>query len=95
MYILLFKVENVRTESTLFVSYAPPHKSVTAKTLSRWMSCILANGGVDTSQWGQHAVRAAGAAHLRKSGLSAREICARADWSLCSSTYKTFYERYI
>ena len=89
------QIESFRSGSSLFVSFASPFKSVHPKTLSRWISIVLTEGGVDTSQWKSHSVRSAGASHLRSSGLSAKQICNRADWSLCSGTYKRFYERYI
>ena len=59
------------------------------------MTLVMAGGGVDTSLWGAHSVRAAGAAELRRRGFSLKDICARADWSLTSSTYRTFYEKYL
>ena len=91
----MLQVESIRADPDLFVSFVPPHRRVHSKTLSRWMRDILAAGGVDTNTWAPHSVRAAGAASLRSSGQSLYSICKRADWSLCSRTYKTFYERYI
>ena len=40
-----------------------PHKSVTSKTLSRWVREVLGAAGIDTSQWDPHSTRAASAAH--------------------------------
>ena len=91
-----FQVECLRADTDrLFVSFVPPHKKVATKTLARWMSLLLAGGGVDTSKWRCHSVRAAGAANLRLRGFSLKEICAKANWSLGSGTYKLFYERYF
>ena len=83
-------------QKSFFVSYVTPHKSVTSRTLSRWMKCVLTNAGVDTSLWDPHAVRAASSAH--HSGvrnLDLGQICRLADWSLRSGVYKKFYVRYV
>ena len=89
-------MESLRADmDVLFVSFASPHKKVSTKTFSRWMSMILAGGGVDTNKWKCHSVRAAGAAHLRLRGFSLKQICLKADWSLSSGTYRQFYERYF
>ena len=72
-----------------------PYKVVKPKTLARWMTEVIKEGGVDTSQWQQHAARAASAAYHREvRGLSSRQICNLADWSSVSSTYQKFYKRY-
>ena len=73
----------------------PPHDSVGAKTLARWTTDVLKNGGVDITMWQQHSIRAAGAAHHRKSGLTAEDICELANWSHTSGTYKKYYERFV
>ena len=93
----MLQVENLRpsSSSTIFVSYVRPHKSVSSKTLSRWMTAILTLGGVDTSVFQQHSARAAAAALHRSRGLTVRQLCVLADWSLCSNTFRKFYERYI
>ena len=78
-----------------FVATVPPHKPVSSKMLARWMTAVLQGGGVDTSVWKQHSSRSAGAAHHREvRGLSYKDLCAMADWSLCSATYTCFYKRY-
>ena len=92
----LFQVEGLRADpDALFVSFVNPHKKVSTKTMARWMTLVLAGGGVDTSVWKSHSVRSAGAASLRLRGLSLQEICSRADWSLSSRTYQQFYQRYF
>ena len=90
------QVESLRaSSSSFFVSYVPPYKPVGSRTLARWMTTILASAGVDVTVFGQHSSRAASANLLRQRGLTLKQICALADWSLCSGTYKMFYERYL
>ena len=89
----MLQVDNLRPSSSfnVFVSFVKPHKSVSSKTLARWMTTILALGGVDTSVYQQHSSRAASAALHRGRGLTYRQLCVLADWSLCSNTFKKFY----
>ena len=43
-----FQVSEIRGDKrTLFVLYVKPHKSVTAKTLARWMKVVLMDAEVD------------------------------------------------
>ena len=86
----------MRTSDGLFVSYVPPHKSVTSKTLARWMLTLLSLAGVNTNAFKQHATRSA-AAHYLKSELSmsVKQLCKIADWKQTSGVYKKFYERYL
>ena len=53
MYIFTyFQVAPLRGDKTnFFVSYVAPFKSVTARTLARWMKDILSSSDVDTSLW--------------------------------------------
>ena len=83
------------SSSPLFLSFVSPHAPVSSKTLARWMTTILATGGVDTSAFKQHSSRSAAAAHMKGRGLTHRDICKLADWSECTSTFKKFYDRYL
>jgi len=91
------KVANLRGDNTsLFVSYLPPHKSVTSRTLARWIKEILSAAGVDTAVWGPQATRAASAAHMRTArNLSLAQLCKLADWSQVSGVFEKFYHRYL
>ena len=80
--------------SQLFLSHVRPHAPVSCKTLARWMTTILALGGVDTQSFTAHS-KSAGATHLRARGLTHRQICKLADWSLCTATFKKFYDSYL
>ena len=91
------QVANLRGDNTsLFVSYLPPHKSVTSRTLARWIKEILSAAGVDTAVWGPQATRAASAAHMRTArNLSLAQLCKLADWSQVSGVFEKFYHRYL
>ena len=80
--------------STFFVSHIRPHKSVSPKTLSRWVGDLLSEAGIDTSEFQPHATRSAAGVLLSKS-LSSIELCKLADWSTVSGTYEKFYERFL
>ena len=83
-------------QDNFFVSYVAPFKSVTARTLARWMKDILSSSGVDTSLWDPHAMRAAVVAHKKSAkNLSLGQICRLADWSLASGVFTKFYNRYL
>ena len=92
-----FKVAPLRRDnSNFFVSYVAPFKSVTARTLARWMKDILSSSGVDTSLWDPHATRAAVVAHKKSAkNLSLGQICRLADWSLASGVFTKFYDRFL
>ena len=94
---LVFQVAAIRGDfDTFFVSYVAPHKSVTSKTLSRWIKTILASAGVDTKLWDPHAVRSAASSHQTTvRHLDLGQICRLADWSLSSGVYQKFYCCYV
>ena len=91
------QVSEIRGDKkTFFISYVKPHKSVTAKTLARWMKVVLTDAGVDPKLWAPHAVRAASSTHHSTvRDLDLGQICRLADWSMASSTYLKFYKRYV
>ena len=94
-YILLLQVSLLTANrSSFFVSFKKPHSAVTSKTLSRWISSLLTEAGVDTSLFQPHATRSAAGVLLRKS-LSSIQLCKLADWSTSSGTYEKFYQRYL
>ena len=93
--LFVLQISNCRgDEKSLFVSFSPPFKSVTAKTLARWMCSFMEDSGVDTERWKQHSSRSASAAYRRRD-LSLSQILALADWSAAGRTFKVFYERCV
>ena len=78
----------------LFVSYVPPFKPVSAKTLARWLVTFLSMAGVNTSLFGQHATRSASVNYLKNvKNISVKEICKIADWSQMSGVFEKFYDK--
>ena len=79
-----------------FVSFVKPHRSVTSKTLARWLKSVLASTGVDDKLWVPHSVRSSAFCHLSTvKNLDLGKICKLADWSMTSGTILKFYQRYV
>ena len=77
---------------SFFVSYVKPHRSVTSKTLSRWIKTVLTSAGVDDKLWAPHAVRSASSSHHSTvKNLDLGQICRFTDWSMTSGVYLKFY----
>ena len=95
--LMSLQVSEIRGDKkTFFISYVKPHKSVTAKTLARWMKAVLSDAGVDPKLWAPHAVRSAYSTHHSTvRNLDLGQICHLEDWSLASKTYLRFYQRYV
>ena len=43
-----------KDETQLLISFVKPHKAVSKDTIGRWTESVLANAGIDTSQFGAH-----------------------------------------
>ena len=79
-----------------FVSFVKPHRSVTSKTLARWLKSVLTSAGVDSKLWAPHSVRSAASTHLTAvKNLGLGQIYKLADWSMTSSIFLKFYQRYV
>ena len=91
------QVSSIRGDKvSFFVSYVRPHKSVTARTLARWMQQTLTKAGVNPQIWAPHSVRAAASSHHSTAhNLDLGQICKLADWSMASGVYKKFYKWYV
>ena len=91
------QVSSIRGDKvSFFVSYVRPHKSVTARTLARWMQQTLTKAGVNPEIWAPHSVRAAASSHHSTARqLDLGQICRLADWSMASGVYIKFYKRYV
>ena len=83
-------------QKLFFLSYVKPQRSVTSKTLARWIKTVLSNAGVDPKIWAPHSVRSASSAHLSSvKNLDLGQICKLADWSMASNVYLKFYQQYV
>ena len=81
---------------SLLISFVPPHKPVSARTLARWLATYLGLAGVDTTIFKPHSTRSASAAFLKSErNLSVKQICDIASWSHISGVFDKFYNRYF
>lgn len=92
------RAESEQICSPLWVSSRKPHSPVKPVTLASWLRKAMEKGGVDTSKYKAHSVRAAAPAHLRKEkALSLSQVLARGGWKASaegkSRTFMVFYER--
>ena len=58
--------------SMFFISYVPPHKPVSLRTLARWVSDILQKAGIYTKKFKTHSLRSALTSNLFSGGHSYR-----------------------
>ena len=93
----MFQIAPLRCdEISLFVGLKKPHKSVAAKTLSRWVKEAFSGAGIDVAVWGSRSGRSASAAHQQKTrDLNHMQLCKLGDWSSTSGVFKKFYLKYM
>ena len=91
------QVSSIRGDNvSFFMSYLKPYKSVTARTLARWMQQTLTKAGVNPEIWAPHSVRAAASTHHSTARqLDLGQICRLADWSMASGVFIKFYKWYV
>ena len=51
------RTENLRSSSRLIISLKRPHKEVTATTISRWITAMMAAAGINTTVFKGHSTR--------------------------------------
>ena len=56
--------------SMFFISYAPPHKPVSSRTLTRWVSDILQKAGIHTKTFKTHSLYSTLTSNAFSGGLS-------------------------
>ena len=78
----------------LWLSYAPPHKPISKTTLTRWVTSMLAIGGVNTNRFKPHSLRAASTSKGFQRGISISDILKRGNWSN-ESVWQTYYHKEI
>ena len=78
--------------SMFFISYAPPHKPVSSRTLARWISDILHKASINTKTFKTHSLRSASASNAFSGGLSLTEIAKAAGWTNVK-TFGKFYKK--
>ena len=75
-----------------FISYAPPHKPVSSRTLARRVSDILHKAGIHTKTFKSHSLRSALTSNACSGGLSLNEIAKAAGWTNVK-TFGKFYHK--
>ena len=61
-------------ETQLLISFVRPHKAVSKDAIGRWIKSVLANAGIDTSQFGSHSTRTASTSAAKNCGLDMATI---------------------
>ncbi|KAK6054840.1 site-specific recombinase, phage integrase family [Cooperia oncophora] len=79
-------------EKALLLSYASPHRPISAATVARWIKTVLVEAGVG-GDFSAHSTRSAGTSKAYKHGVSLETIMKAAAWAPGSSTFRNFYQR--
>lgn len=94
MHTVLYYVEktkNLRKCQQLLVSYVS-YKTVSTKTVARWLKEVLQNSGIDTGIFKAHSFRGAAASAAFHRGCSLQQILKTGDWSSVKN-FKKYYLR--
>ena len=68
-------------ELRIYVISYVSYKSVSTKTVARWLKEVLENSGIDTSVFKAHSFRGTAASAAFSRGCSLNEILKTGDWS--------------
>ena len=79
-----------QNHSQLFISLIKPYNPVSSSTIARWLKCVLAKAGIDTSLFKAHSVRGASTSAAAGAGVTTNDILSAADWS-SESVFQKFY----
>lgn len=79
-------------KDSLFIAITMPCKPVVSSTISRWMKNMMADAGIDVSQFKAHSTRAAATSTAAKVGVPIKDILKTANWSR-ESTFQIFYHK--
>lgn len=85
------RTKDLRKCRQLLVSYVS-YKSVSTKTVARWLKEVLETSGIDTSVFKAHSFRGAAASAAFSRGCSLSEILKTGDWSSVRN-FKKYYLR--
>jgi integrase len=82
-------------DHTLFLAYIDhptrQSSSISSKTVANWLTAVLDEAGIDTTQYTAHSYRAAAATKAIQQGASIQEVKKHANWSLHSDTLEKYY----
>ena len=71
-----------------------PHKAVSRETISRWISSVMLDAGLDVNIFSPHSLRAATSSKVRKAKVPINTILETAGWTR-ESTFRQFYDKPI
>ena len=93
-YLLRTSAWRGNNESQLLLSFVKPHGAVKSVTISRWLTDILSQSGIDVNVFSGHSTRTAASSKAKSCGVPIKEILSRGFWSK-STTFEKFYSREI
>jgi integrase len=85
--------KSIRSSNRLFISCIKPHKPVSTKTISRWLTRILNEAGVETG-YGSHSIRHASTSRAASMNVPIDVILNMAGWN-SERTFERFYRRKV
>ncbi len=68
-------------EMQLFISYQQPHKAVSRETVSRWVSLVMSQAGLDMSIFSPYSLRAASSSRAMRAKVPINTILETAGWA--------------
>ena len=78
----------------LFISLRSPFAAVRPSSISRWIKTFMTAAGVDTSIFGAHSTRGAGASKAAANGVGIDSVLRAGHWAR-ESTFRRFYRREV
>lgn len=78
----------------LFISFQKPHNPVSKSSLSRWISTVMEEAGIDITQFKSHSTRAAASSAAKANDIPIDEIINTAGWSNAAVFHK-FYDKVV
>lgn len=89
----IHRTRNLRgNHQQLFISFKKPHEPVSKDTISRWITNIMKDAGIDTTRFKPHSTRSASTSAADKLGVPVSLILQTAGWSN-EQTFRKFYNK--
>jgi len=89
------RTKSIRTSNKLLISYLSPHHAVTSQSISRWLTSLLKEAGIDDSLFKGHSYRHAATSFAKEKGVTVDVIFKQAGWSEKSKVFAKFYNKPI
>lgn len=87
------RTASLRRDKQLFISFHKPHRTVCSQTISRWISVMLKDCGIN-QQFSAHSTRSASTSKAATANVDINSILRTAGWSNCQ-TFATYYKKPI